>query len=455
MTRSAKPEWRTASGLAISSPSGERDLLRFAAVGSVDDGKSTLIGRLLIDTRNVYDDQLAAVERASRGRGDEYVDIALITDGLRAERTQGITIDVAYRYFKTARRAFVIADCPGHVQYTRNMVTGASSADLVLLLVDARKGVLEQTRRHAFIASMLGIPHVVVCVNKMDLVGYEQSVFERIRLEFTDFAARLQFADVTFLPIAALPGDGVVERSSRMPWYEGPPLLYHLENVHIASDRDLIDVRFPVQTVIRPRSGSHHDYRGYAGQVAGGVLKSGDRVVVLPSGEQTTIERIESFDGAIDEAFPPMCVTVHLATALDVSRGDMIARPANRPTVARDLEAMVCCVADADIAVGRTFVIQHTTREVRAEVTELRYRVDIESLHRVENPPALGLNDIGRVHLRLAAPLFVDAYRRNRTTGSFILIDTADNRTVAAGVVLESSSLVSEAVLADHPGVSP
>ncbi len=411
------------------------DILRFATAGSVDDGKSTLIGRLLYDSKAIFEDQLEAVERTSRQRGEE-TNLALLTDGLRAEREQGITIDVAYRYFATPKRKFVIADTPGHVQYTRNMVTGASTADLALVLVDARNGIVEQSRRHAFLAALLRVPHIVVCINKMDLVGYDEARFEEIKAEFRQFATKLDVADLTFVPISALHGDNVVHRSENMPWYEGTSLLHHLEEVHIASDRNLIDARFPVQYVIRPRDDAHHDYRGYAGQVAGGVLKKGDEVVVLPSGFASRIEAIETMDGPIDEAFSPMSVTVRLADDLDVSRGDMICRPHNRPHVTQDVEAMVAWMHDRPLQVGGKYAIRHTTREARALVQALQYRLDVNTLHRDETATTLGLNDIGRISLRTTQPLFVDEYRRNRLTGSFILIDEATNATVGAGMML-------------------
>ena len=416
------------------------DLLRFSTAGSVDDGKSTLIGRLLLDTKQLMSDQLAHVEDASRRRGFDRTELALVTDGLRAEREQGITIDVAYRYFATPRRKFIIADTPGHPQYTRNMVTGASTTNLALVLVDARNGMTEQSRRHAFLASLLRIPHLVVCVNKMDLVDWSEGRFEEIREEFTAFAAKLQVADLTFVPISALHGDNVVDRSHNMPWYGGTPLLYHLEHVHIASDRNLVDVRYPVQWVIRPQSDEHHDYRGYAGQVAGGVMKPGDDVVVLPSGLTSTIERIDTYDGPLDEAFPPMSVTVHLADDLDVSRGDLVCRPNNRPTVGQDLEAMVCWMTDQPLAVRRMYALKHTTNSVRAMVTDVAYRLDVNTLHRDEGTSQLGLNDIGRVTLRSTAPLLYDPYTRNRATGSFILIDEATNDTVAAGMLVDRHS---------------
>ena len=412
------------------------ELLRLATAGSVDDGKSTLIGRLLYDSKAIFEDQLEAVERTSQERGDDYVDLALLTDGLRAEREQGITIDVAYRYFATPKRKFIIADTPGHLQYTRNMVTGASTANVALVLVDARKGILEQSRRHAFIASLLRIPHLVLCVNKMDLVDYDRDAFERIRTEFRDFAARLDITDLTFIPISALKGDNVVERSANMAWYEGSSLLHHLEEVHIASDRNLIDVRFPVQYVLRPKSDEFHDYRGYAGTVAGGVMKPGDEVVVLPSGFESRIKGIDTMDGPVAEAFAPMAVSVTLEDDIDVSRGDLICRPGNQPEVGQDIEATVCWMSEkASLREGNKYTIKHTTNSARALVKELAYRLDVNSLHRDEGADELSLNEIGRITLRTTAPLFFDEYRRNRATGSFILVDEATNATVAAGMI--------------------
>ena len=412
------------------------DLLYLAAIGSVDDGKSTLIGRLLIDTQNIYRDQLAAVERASRQRGDAYMDIALITDGLRAEREQGITIDVAYRYFSSPRRNFVLIDCPGHPQYTRNMVTGASKADLVVLLIDAREPLTDQARRHATIASLLRIPHAVVCVNKMDLVEWSQDVFEQRRAEFSDFASRLAIQDVVFVPVSALRGDNIVTPSANMEWYRGATLLYQLENVHHASDRDLIDVRFPVQYVIRPRDDAHHDHRGYAGRVLGGVLKPGDAVTVLPRDTTTRIRSIETFDGSLDEAYPPMSVQITLTDDVDLSRGDMLCRPSNRPHVGQEIEATLCSLATRPIRAGDRFVLLHTTRRVRAIVETLRYRLDIGTLHRDETAGSLELNEIGRVTIRTTEPLFYDAYERNRATGAFVLVDESTYDTVAAGTIL-------------------
>ena len=418
------------------------DILRFATAGSVDDGKSTLIGRLLYDSKSIFEDQFDAVERTSRSRGEEQANLALLTDGLRAEREQGITIDVAYRYFATPRRTFIIADTPGHLQYTRNMVTGASTADLAVILVDARKGLQEQSRRHAFLATLLQVPHLVLAVNKMDLVDYSEERFEEIKAEFTAFATKLDIPDLTFIPISALHGDNVVERSLNMPWYDGPSLLHHLEHVHIASDRNLIDVRFPVQYVVRTHRADDpdlHDYRGYAGQVAGGVLKPGDEVVHLPSGLTTRIRRIVTADGDVAEAFAPMSVTLLLEDDIDISRGDMICRPHNRPSATQDLDAMVCWMAEGRTLTPRTkLLIKHTTRTAKVMVRDLLYRLDVNTLHRDESAEALSLNEIGRVSLRVTQPLFVDEYQRNRLTGGFILIDEGTNATVGAGMVLRT-----------------
>ena len=417
------------------------ELLRFATAGSVDDGKSTLIGRLLYDTKSIFQDQLEAVERTSIQMGSEYVNLALLTDGLRAEREQGITIDVAYRYFATPKRKFIIADTPGHIQYTRNMVTGASTADLALVLVDVRNGVVEQSRRHAFISTLLRIPHIVVCVNKMDLVGYDEGAFETVKAQFRDFAMKLDVSDLTFVPVSALHGDNVVERSPNTPWYQGPSLLHHLEEVHIASDRNLIDARFPVQYVLRPYNDEFHDYRGFAGTVAGGVLKPGDPVIVLPSGFTSTIEAIDTFDGPVVEAFPPMSVTVRLADNLDVSRGDMLCRPHNQPHIGQDIDAMVCWMSEKSaLTQGAKLSIKHTTRSARALVKDLQYRLDVNTLHRDESADHLALNDIGRVTLRTTQPLFFDEYRRNRSTGSFILVDEVTMATVGAGMIIGPAS---------------
>ena len=418
------------------------DILRVATAGSVDDGKSTLIGRLLYDSKAIFEDQLAAVERTSRSRGEEYTNLALLTDGLRAEREQGITIDVAYRYFNTPRRKFIIADTPGHIQYTRNMVTGASTADLAIVLVDARNGLTEQSRRHAFLATLLRVPHLVLAVNKMDLVGYDPAVFERITEEFSSFATKLEVADLTFIPISALHGDNVVQRSANMGWYDGPSLLHHLEHVHIASDRNLIDVRFPVQYVIRPHLATDpqlHDYRGYAGQVAGGVIKPGDEVMHLPSGFTTTVKRIDTARGPVPEAFPPMSVTLVLEDDIDISRGDMICRPHNQPSVTQDVDAMVCWMSESrKLSARDRLIVKHTTRTAKAIVRDLHYRLDVNTLHRHEGVSGLSLNEIGRVTLRLTHPLFCDPYTRNRLTGGIILVDEATGATVGAGMITEA-----------------
>ncbi|HPG09226.1 MAG: GTP-binding protein [Saprospiraceae bacterium] len=413
------------------------ELLRFTTAGSVDDGKSTLIGRLLYDSKSIFQDQYEAIEQASARRGEEGVNLALLTDGLRAEREQGITIDVAYRYFSTPKRKFIIADTPGHIQYTRNMVTGASTANVALILIDARHGVVEQTRRHAIIASILQIPHLVVCINKMDLVEYRQEVYEAIRDEFEHFAGRLDINDMQFVPISALKGDNVVDRSVNMHWYEGPTLMYYLENVHIASDYNLIDCRFPVQQVIRPNTDEYHDYRGYAGRIAGGVFRKGDEVVVLPSGFTSRIAKIDSFDGEIEEAFPPMSVTMLLEDDIDISRGDMIVRVNNQPEVSQDLDLMICWFDQArPLQLRGKYLIRHATQEARCVVKDIRYRLNINTLHRDMDQPQIQMNDIARIAIRSTKPLFSDPYRQNRITGSVILVDEGTNNTVAAGMVI-------------------
>jgi sulfate adenylyltransferase large subunit len=415
------------------------DLLRFATAGSVDDGKSTLIGRLLLDSKAIFEDQLEAVEATSQSRGYDYTDLALLTDGLRSEREQGITIDVAYRYFATPSRKFIIADTPGHVQYTRNMVTGASTADLGLVLVDARQGLTEQSHRHAVILSLLRVPHLVLAVNKMDLVDYDQKVFDQIHEEFTSFATKLNVPDLEIIPISALKGDNVVHRSEHMSWYEGPSLMHHLENVHVASDRDLVDARFPVQYVVRPKSDEFHDYRGYAGMVAGGVFKPGDDVLVLPSGMTSKIAGIDLFDKEISEAFPPMSVTMRLEDDVDVSRGDMICRPQNAPKPSQDIDAMICWMTNEPLRPRQKLAIKHTTRTGRALVKDIQYRMDVNTLHRDQETKELALNEIGRVQLRTTVPLLCDPYSKNRTTGSFILIDEATGVTVGAGMINSAS----------------
>ncbi len=411
------------------------DLLRFATAGSVDDGKSTLIGRLLYDSKSIFADQLEAIEEASTQRGMEGPDLALLTDGLRSEREQGITIDVAYRYFATPSRKFIIADTPGHVQYTRNMVTGASTADLGLVLVDARNGLSEQSRRHAVLLSLLRVPHLVLCINKMDLVDWDEAIYQKIHDEFTQFATKLNIPDLEVIPISALKGDNVVDRSENTPWYAGPTLMHHLEHVHVASDRDLVDVRFPVQYVVRPQTEEFHDYRGYAGQVAGGVLKKGDEVVVLPSGLTSKIAGIDLFDAEVDQAFPPMSVTVRLEDDVDVSRGDMIARVNNAPKPSQDIDAMICWMTNEPLRPRQKLAIKHTTRSARTLVKDIQYRLDINTLHRDLEATELGLNEIGRVKLRTTQPLLADPYARNRATGSFILIDEASGVTVGAGII--------------------
>ncbi|MEN9022334.1 MAG: sulfate adenylyltransferase [Verrucomicrobiaceae bacterium] len=414
------------------------DLLRFTTAGSVDDGKSTLIGRLLYDSKNTFEDQMAAVEASSKKRGDENVNLALLTDGLRAEREQGITIDVAYRYFATPRRKFIIADTPGHIQYTRNMVTGASTANLAIILIDARHGVIEQTCRHSFIASLLRIQHVVIAVNKMDLVDYSEEAYLKIVDQFKQFSSRLRnIVDVSFIPISALNGDNVVDKSDKMPWYQGPSLLYHLETVYIGSDRNHVDARFPVQWVIRPHSDEYHDFRGYAGRVSSGVFKPGDDIVVQPSGFTSKIKAIYADEKEVDEAFSPMSVAIRLEDEIDISRGDLIAKPNNPPESTQDIEAMICWFsAEAPLAVRGKYVLRHTTNEVKAMVKEVKYKMNINNLHKIEDDLTFQLNDIGRISLRTSKPIASDPYQNNRATGSFVLIDEQTNQTVAAGMIL-------------------
>jgi len=413
----------------------DMDLLRFTTAGSVDDGKSTLIGRLLYDSKAIFDDQYEAIKETSERRGEEGVNLALLTDGLRAEREQGITIDVAYRYFATPKRKFIIADTPGHIQYTRNMVTGASTANLAIILVDARKGVIEQTRRHAIIASLLGIPHLVVCVNKMDLVDFDQAVFEGIKRDFEAFASGLEVGDVHFIPISALLGDNVVDPSQNMDWYTGPVLLPLLETVPIDTDTNLTDARFPVQYVIRPQSAEFPDYRGYAGRIAGGVFRPGDAVAVLPSGFTSRIQSMDTMDGSLTEAFAPLSVTLTLEDEIDISRGDMIVAEDDPPTVSQDVDMMVCWLGEKSLVLGGKYTLKHTTREVRAIVKEVQYKLDISTLDQNTHDKTVSLNEIARVSLRTTHPLFFDSYRRNRATGSVILIDEATNATVGAGMI--------------------
>ena len=413
------------------------ELLRFTTAGSVDDGKSTLIGRLLYDSKSIHQDQYEAIERVSAKRGEEQVNLALLTDGLKSEREQGITIDVAYRYFSTPKRKFIIADTPGHIQYTRNMVTGASTANVALILIDARHGVIEQTRRHAIIASLLQIPHIVVCINKMDLVEYKLERYDEIKESFSDFASKLDVRDVDFIPISALHGDNVVHRSENMSWYEGMTLIYYLENVHIASDHNLIDVRFPVQYVIRPYSDEFHDYRGYSGRVAGGILKKGDDVLLLPSGFTSKIASIQGPAGETDQAFPPQSVTILLEDKLDLSRGDMIVREKNKPNSSQDIDLMICWFDNEKSLQQRgKYIIQHTTQEARCIVKDIQYKLNIETLHRIQDDKTINMNDIARITIRTTKPLHVDAYRNNRITGSVIFIDEATNNTVGAGMII-------------------
>lgn len=412
------------------------ELLRFTTAGSVDDGKSTLIGRLLYDSKSIFEDQYDAIKKTSEQKGEEYVNLALLTDGLRAEREQGITIDVAYRYFTTPRRKFIIADTPGHIQYTRNMVTGASSANLAIILVDARNGVVEQTRRHAIIASLLQIPHLVVCINKMDLVGYDQKVYEQIVQDFKNFSTKLDVRDVHFIPISALFGDNVVDRSEKMEWYKGSNLLYLLETIHIASDLNHIDCRFPVQYVIRPQITEHHDYRGYAGRIVGGVFKKGDKVMALPSGLTTRIKSIDTFDGELPEAYAPMSVTMTLEDNIDISRGDMIVRENNVPTVGQDMDVMVCWLNEKPLVPGGKYAIKHTTQNARCMIKQVKYKMDVNTLHRNEEDTTVGMNDIARITIRTTKPLFYDQYRRNRNTGSLIIVDEGTNETVGAAMII-------------------
>lgn len=414
------------------------ELLRFTTAGSVDDGKSTLIGRLLFDSKSIFEDQLEAVKKTSERRGEDNINLALITDGLRAEREQGITIDVAYRYFSTPKRKFIIADTPGHIQYTRNMVTGASTANLAIILIDARNGIVDQTRRHALIASLLGIPHLAVCINKMDLVGYDEKVYEDIKTQFRSFATKLDVKDIQFFPISALDGDNIVNESSNMDWYKGTTLLYFLENVHIANDHNKVDGRFPVQYVIRPYSDKFHDYRGYAGRVAGGIFRKGEKITILPSGFQSVIKEVELDGKPLDAAYPPMSCTILLEDDIDVSRGDMLVRENNLPKQSQDIDAMICWMGEKPLSLNGKYALKHTTKDVRCLVKEVKYKMDINTLSRLPEDKQISMNDIGRISLRTTAPLLFDSYRRNRITGSFVLIDESSNVTVAAGMILDN-----------------
>ncbi|HYW35439.1 MAG TPA: sulfate adenylyltransferase subunit CysN [Balneolaceae bacterium] len=414
----------------------DMDMLRFTTAGSVDDGKSTLIGRLLYDSKSIFDDRMEAVEESSKRKGDEYTNLALLTDGLSAEREQGITIDVAYRYFSTPERKFIIADTPGHVQYTRNMVTGASTANLAVILVDVRNGVIEQTCRHSFIASLLGIKHILLCVNKMDLVDYSEKEFKKIKEQFKTFASKLSVPDVRYIPISALYGDNVVKKSEHMPWYGGNTLLYTLENVQVDGDFNHVDCRFPVQWVIRPHSNEYHDYRGYAGRIAGGVFKPGDEVMALPSGFTSTIDTVETFEQEEEEVFQPMSISMTLEDDLDISRGDMIVKPDNQPTIGQDIDLMVCWLNKEPLKLNGKYAIKHTTKDARCIIKDVKYKVNINTLHRVEGDKEIGLNDIGRIKIRTTKPLFYDTYEENRATGSMIIIDEFTNETVGAGMII-------------------
>lgn len=414
----------------------DMELLRLSTAGSVDDGKSTLIGRLLYDSKSIFEDQMEAIESASQKRGEDYVNLALLTDGLRAEREQGITIDVAYRYFSTPKRKFIIADTPGHIQYTRNMVTGASTANLAIILVDARKGIIEQTYRHSYIASLLQIPHIVVCINKMDLVNWDEKTFHKIVTDYKAFASKLDIKDVHFLPISALAGDNVVNRSENMPWYQGPTLMYLLETIHIGSDLNHIDARFPVQYVIRPMKNDYHDFRGYAGRIAGGVFRVGDKVKALPSGFSSRIKSILTMDGELQEAFAPQSVTITLDDEIDISRGDMLVRENNVPQIEQEFDVMLCWMNEKKMVPRGKYILRHTTKECKCIVKEVKYKLNINTLQRVEEEVEIGLNDIGRVTIRTTVPLFFDSYRKNRNTGSIILVDEATNETIAAGMMV-------------------
>lgn len=415
----------------------DTELLRFTTAGSVDDGKSTLIGRLLYDSKSIFQDQLDAVEVSSKNKGFDYIDLSLLTDGLKSEREQGITIDVAYRYFATPKRKFIVADTPGHIQYTRNMVTGASTANLAVILIDARKGLLEQTHRHAFIASLLRIPHAIVCINKMDLVDYSQDIYNKIVADFKAFASKLDIIDIKFIPISALKGDNVVKKSKIMTWYKGSTMMYHLETVHISSDYNHIDCRFPIQSVIRPHTINNQDYRGYAGRIDGGVFKPGDKIKTLPTGFVSTIKTIELFGKQITEAFAPMSVTMTLEDEIDTSRGDMIVRENNVPQIGQDIELLVTWMSSSPVKLRAKVVVRHTTNECNGIVKDIKYKIDINTLHRIDNIDKIEMNDIGRISIRTSKPLFYDTYKKNRQTGSLIIIDQLTNETIGAGMIIK------------------
>jgi sulfate adenylyltransferase subunit 1 len=413
------------------------ELLRFTTAGSVDDGKSTLIGRLLYDSKSIFQDQLEAVERTSLRKGEEKINLAYLTDGLKAEQEQGITIDVAYRYFSTPKRKFIIADTPGHIQYTRNMVTGASTANLAIILVDARKGIIEQTKRHSLIASLLGIPHLAICINKMDLVDWDEATYERIKSDYREFSAKLSIKDVNFIPISALLGDNIVNKSTNMPWYEGSTLMYLLENIHISNDNNLVDTRFAVQGVIRPQNDTHHDHRAYSGRILGGIIRKGDQMMVLPSGFSSKVKAIHFGDQQIDEAFVPQSVSIELEDEIDISRGDMLVRENNMPRRSQDIEAMICWMGDKPLVLNQKFILKHTTKDVKVMVKLIKYKMDINSLSRIQDQTELKMNEIGKIQLRATSELFYDAYTKNRNTGSFVLVDENTNVTVGAGTILD------------------
>ena len=416
------------------------ELLRFTTAGSVDDGKSTLIGRLLYDSKSIFQDQIDAIERISIRKGEDKLNLAYFTDGLKAELEQGITIDVAYRYFATPKRKFIISDTPGHIQYTRNMVTGASTANLGIILVDARKGIIEQTKRHSLIASLLGIPHLAICINKMDLIDWNESVYNNIKTSYKEFASKLSIRDVHFIPISALHGDNIVHKSENMSWYEGTTLMYLLENIHVSNDQNMVDARFAVQGVIRPQSDKFHDYRAFSGRMLGGILRKGDHVTIYPSGFSSKIKSISQGEKGLEEAFVPQSISIQLEDEIDISRGDMILRKANLPKRGQDIEAMICWMGDKPLQSKQRYILKHTTKDVKAMVKSIQYKMDINNLSRVPDSTSLEMNDIGRILLRCTSDLFYDAYSKNRNTGSFILVDEATNVTVGAGIIKDTNN---------------
>ena len=415
---------------------GNKEIMRFTTAGSVDDGKSTLIGRILYDSKSILKDQLEAIETASASKGFDYTDLSLITDGLKSEREQGITIDVAYRYFETQKRKFIIADTPGHIQYTRNMVTGASTANLAIILIDARNGIVEQTKRHSFLSSLLGIPHIVVCVNKMDLIDYDKIKYQKIVQDFKVFSAKLNVKDIRFIPISALKGDNIVKGSNEMEWYKGSTLIHELENIHISSDYNYIDSRMPIQYVIRPHKKEYEDYRAYSGKIESGVFRLGDKVKILPSGFTSKVKKIMCGDKKLEEVFPPMSASLELFDDIDISRGDMIVKENNIPIISQDIDVIIICFSETPISINKKIIIKHTTNELLGQVTNLSYQINIDTLHKIENIVELGLNSVGRIRIRTSKPLFFDSYKKNRTTGALILIDPNTNETLAAGIII-------------------